>query len=144
MYYGTFDLALWLYAVKYWTTSYVMELQVNPNKKTSKSLEISTKCVAYSGVIVIIALAVAVSSLEFSWHLNSDPKIIKYYDWMLLLLILTRFVSFGLLVNAMARIKRIFSKDQLKMPNNRMMLLHLFAFAGFLLANIPYGVTVAK
>lgn len=59
------------------------------------------------------------------------------------MLILTRFTSFGLLFSAMARIRRVLSKDQFQKPNIQMMLLHLCALFGFLLSNIPYGITIA-
>ena len=48
-----------------------------------------------------------------------------------------RFVSLGFLCNAILRIKQTIKQDGIDLPNYKMMALHVFAFALFLLSNIP-------
>jgi hypothetical protein len=106
-------------------------------------VEARLQCVSYAGVLLIILLSLTVSSLELSVNLTQNSGINKYYQAVLMMLILTRFTSFGLLFSAMARIRRVLSRDQFQKPNIQMMLLHLCALFGFLLSNIPYGITIA-
>ena len=85
------------------------------------------------------------SSFSLVYHLGGGPNelgVAAFFTYVVI--VITRFIAFGFLVNAMWRIRRVLSKDELKMPNNRMMLLHVVAFAGFLLANVPYAIEIGE
>ena len=107
-------------------------------------MESKANCVAYTGISLIILLPILLSSFDLAYHLRENKKMSKVESYIYITIVLVRFVAFGFLVNAMWRIRRVLSKDELKMPNNRMMLLHVVAFAGFLLANVPYAIEIGE
>ena len=125
IFYMTYDGALWLYAAKYWLTSKSLQAFVNKTEVNYKLVNL----VWWTGLTINVA-----------WPLVYLATAQEFDPYFFAAIIVARLIAFFILLRAMLTIKKVLAVISLNLVNIRMMSLHVVAFAGFIVASVPYDI----